>query len=167
MRLTLLIMLISYCPALLAQPSIYQNGVLSIPQGAVQTGDSSVYFENIQLQEQADGSFLPIAAEPRDLVSVETVLVNVMESLPVQVSVDIEGNKSVPCVSLLTPAINYSDGVFTVTLAESELGPAETCIAVIDPFSTSVELDVAGLAAGDYLVRVNGVEQSFTLANDN
>lgn len=167
MRLSLLATLMAFCPALLAQPSIYQDGVLSIPQGAVQSGDSSVYFENIQLQEQADGSFMPIAAEPRDLVSVETVQVNVMESLPVQVTVDIEGNKSVPCVSLLTPAVNYSDGVFTVTLAESQLGPAETCIAVIEPFSTNVELDVEGLAAGDYLVRVNGVEQAFTLASDN
>lgn len=167
MRLSILVLMALVCPLVSAQPSHYQDQVLTIPQGVVVTGDTTAYYENIELQEQADGSFLPMAAEPRNLVAVESVVANVMESLPVQVALDIQGNKSVPCVELLTPAVVYKQGVFTVSLAESKLGPEETCISVIDPFSTTVDLDVEGLDAGTYTVRVNGVETAFTLDTDN
>lgn len=167
MRILMFALMALVCPLVSAQPSTYQDQVLSIPQGVVVTGDNTAYYENIELQEQADGSFLPIAAEPRSLVAVESVVANVMESLPVQVTLDIQGNKSVPCVELLTPAVTYKQGVFTVTLAESSLGPGETCISVIDPFSTTVPLDVEGLDAGTYTVRVNGIETAFTLDMDN
>lgn len=163
MRFSVLALMALVCPLVSAQPSTYQDQVLTIPQGVVVTGDNTAYYENIQLQEQANGSFLPMAAEPRNLVSVESVEVKVMESLPVQVSLDIQGYKSVPCVELLTPAVVYKEAVFTVTLAESSLGPDETCVTVIEPFSTTVPLDVEGLDAGSYVVRVNGVEADFTL----
>lgn len=163
MRRTILGLLAMTASVAVAQPAIYQNQTLRIPQGAVTLGEETAYYENIELQDDGSGNFTVTAAEPRSLVSVDSVMVNVMESLPVQVSLTIEGNKSVPCVDLLTPAVSYADGHFTVALAESQLGPAETCIAVLDPFSTTIDLDVAELPAGSYSVSVNGVSANFTL----
>ena len=54
-----------------------------------------------------------------------------------------------------------------VVLAETKLGPAESCIAVTDPFETSVTLDVLDLPAGTYTVKVNGVTAEFTIDMDN
>ena len=129
----------------LAQPALYKDEVLTIPQGAVVDGSETTYFENIQLQTNDQGNFVLIAADPRALVAVDSVEAMVVESLSVQVSVAVSGNKSVPCVDLLTPLVAYADNSFVVTLAESALGPAETCITVLEPFETSVALDVEGL----------------------
>jgi len=154
-------------PLLAAQPAIYQNQVLSIPQGAVLGDGEPVYFENIELVSDAQGRFTVADAEQRPLVSISELSISIMESLPMQVSVNVSGNKSVPCVELLTPAVAATNGGFTVTLAESVLGPAETCIAVIEPFETTVSLPVSGLAAGTYTVNVNGMTTEFTLESDN
>jgi len=69
----------------------------------------------------------------------------------------------VPCTKLLEPAVFVESGGFTIALAESKLGIAETCIAVIDPFETSIVLDISDLASGSYFVSVNGVAGEFTL----
>lgn len=78
-----------------------------------------------------------------------------------------EGYLGTPCQNLLSPAVSYADGVFTVVLAQSNLGPAEICIAMIEPFTKSVSLDVEGLPAGTYEVIVNGVSAEFTFDSDN
>ena len=90
-----------------------------------------------------------------------------MESFPLQVSLSVSGFLSVPCVELLGPAVSYTEGLFQVVLAESTMGPAETCIAVIEPFETRVPLEVAGLPAGTYTVDVNGQQAEFTFDMDN
>ena len=167
MRLSIFLGLLVLSPLSLAQPAVYQDLTLTIPQGAVVTDGQVAYYENIQMGITADGDFQALSVEERSLVHIEDVAVNVMESLPVQVSLTVTGNKSVPCVNLLTPAVAYDDGVFTVVLAESELGPEESCIALVTPFETEVDLDVEGLVAGDYTVRVNDIETTFTLTADN
>lgn len=153
--------------AALAQPAIYQHQTLRIPQGAVIGDGDPVYYENIELEADALGRLIVTAAEERPLVSVSELSISIMESLPVQVSVNVSGNKSVPCVELLTPAVAVTGDGFTVTLAESVLGPDETCIAVLEPFETSVSLPVEGLGAGTYSVTVNGMQTEFTLESDN
>lgn len=151
----------------LAQPALYKDQVLTIPQGAVMDGTGTTYFESIQLQENDQGNFVLVAAEERSLATVESLDVQVMESLPLQVSVSVAGYTPTPCNKLLTPAVLYKDNSFTVALAYSSLGPAESCIAVIEPFETSVALDVEGLLAGTYTVTVNGQQTEFTLQVDN
>ncbi len=148
---------------LVAQPAIFNNSILSIPQGAAIVNGEPSYYNNIQLISDIEGNFTLLAAQQSNLVSVDTVVVTVLQSFPVQVSVIVAGNKSVPCVQLQTPAVVRNGSVFTVILAETTLGPAESCIAVLDPFETSIPLDVAGLAAGSYKVSVNGVEAEFSL----
>ena len=155
------------CSIVNAQPAIYQDGVLSIPQGAVIAGDDPAYYTDIQLADDGAGNFQLLAAQPNNLVSIDSVDVLILESFPLQVQLRVSGNKSVPCVELLTPAVSRKDNVFTVVLAESTLGPEQSCIAVIDPFEIIISLDVLGLAAGTYVVRVNGVTAEFTFNADN
>ncbi len=153
--------------SLFGQPAIYQDNLLTIPQAAAIDADSTVYYTNIQLSDDGNGNFKLIAAQSRNLVTVNSVQVLILESFPVQVIVAVSGSKSVPCVELETPAVSRKGNLFTVVLAETQLGPAETCIAMIDPFEASVTLDVFGLEAGTYTVRINGIEADFALAVDN
>ncbi len=146
-----------------AQPATYENSVLSIPQGAALVDGVPTYYNDIQLVSDIEGNFTVTAAEKRNLVAVDSVVVNVAESLPVQVSVTVAGNKSIPCVNLQTPAIFRNQTEFTIALAETVLGPAESCIAVLEPFETTIALDVEGLASDDYTVKVNGVIAEFSL----
>lgn len=150
-----------------AQPAIFSDGVLTVPQAAVLKEDGIDYYSDVQLLAGSDGRFEVLAAQQQPLVTVDDIVINVMESFPVQVSVTVSGNKSVPCVNLLEPAITRQNNSFVIALAESTLGPAETCIAVIDPFETTIDLEVQGLAAGTYTVDVNGVNAEFTLSADN
>ncbi|MEQ8315459.1 MAG: hypothetical protein RL839_08350 [Gammaproteobacteria bacterium] len=152
---------------MVAQPATFEDGILTIPHAALIDGMSPVYYSNVQLSSNADGSLSVVAGEPQNLVTVDSVEVMIMESFPVQVSLAVSGNKSVPCVELLPAAVSRSGNQFSVVMAESVLGPAESCIAVIDPFEQSVSLDVEGLPAGTYNVDVNGVSAEFTLDMDN
>lgn len=151
----------------LAQPALLRDNTLTIHQAASLDGDSPVYYANVQLSANADGSLTVVGGEQQNLVTVDTVQIMIMESMPVQVSAAVSGNKSVPCVNLLPAAVSRKDSVFTVVMAETVLGPAESCIAVLEPFETSISLDVLGLAAGTYTVIVNGVSAEFTLDSDN
>lgn len=146
-----------------AQPATFENGIFNIPQGAAIVDGEPLYFNDIQLLGDSEGNFTLLAAQESNLVSVNSVVVNIAESFPVQVSLTVTGNKSIPCVDLQNPAIFRNESTFTVALAETTLGPAETCIAVLDPFETNIALDVAGLDSGTYIVIVNGVETSFNL----
>lgn len=151
----------------LSQTATYQDDVFTIPQGAVLDPDNLSYYNDIQLSDNGDGSFQLVNAQNANLVNVDSFIINVMESFPVQVSVTVSGYKSVPCVELQTPAIGRQDNQFIVVLAETTLGPAESCIAVIDPFETTFSLNVEGLSAGTYSVNVNGVSNEFTLDTNN
>jgi len=151
-----------------AQTAVYQDGMLTVPNIAVIEESGVKYYSDVQLQLQPDGNFKLMTVQPQQsLVTVDSVVANVSGALSVQVSLTVSGNKSVPCVSLLEPAIARSGSTFIVALAESTMGPAETCIAMIDPFETTINLNVSGLSAGSYDVDVNGVKTSFVLATDN
>lgn len=151
----------------LAQPATFNESILTIPQAVLIDADNPVYYRNVQLNDNGDGTLSVVAGEPQNLVYVDTVQVLLMESFPLQVSLSVSGNLSVPCVELLPAAVARKGNTFTVVLAETVLGPAESCIAVLEPFSTTVSLDVLGLAAGTYSVNVNGVETEFTFEKDN
>ena len=151
----------------LAQPATFEESMLTIPQAALIDSDNPVYYRDVQLTDNGDGTLSVVGGEQQNLVYVDSVEVVIMESFPVQVNLSVSGNLSVPCVELLPAAVGRKENTFTVVLAETVLGPAETCIAVLEPFSTSVSLDVRGLEAGTYVVNVNGVETGFTLDMDN
>ena len=149
-----------------AKPAIYQNQSLEIPQAVALRQDGPAYFADVKLSTNPDGS-LSVDATLQNLVMVDSAEVLLLESFPVQVSIKVAGNKSVPCVELQPVAVSREGDLFTVVIAETSLGPAETCIAVLDPFELSVALDMLGLSAGTYRVNVNGTEAQFSLDVDN
>ena len=155
--------LCSASPLGITQPATFENNVLSIPQVATLINGEALYYNDIRLVIDNEGNFTLLGAQKSPLVNVESMIVNIAESLPVQVSLFVTGNKSVPCVNLQTPAIFRDGSSFTIALAETSLGPAESCIAVLDPFETTIPLDITGLNSGIYTVNVNGVESSFSL----
>jgi len=150
-----------------ADPAVSSSGTMTIPEGAVISDSEAAYYTDITMAYDGNGALVITGADVMPLVSVESIDIQVMESFPVQVSASVNGYLSVPCVNLLSPAVNFSDNTFRVVMAQSKLGPAETCIAVTEPFAESLSLDVLNLPAGTYTVDVNGVISEFTLESDN
>ena len=149
-----------------AQPSFYRDGTMTVPTGAVITANKQAYYSDIVLSADSSGKLNLVSATRLPLVAVDSVTATVSSELDGTVTLNITGNKSVPCVVLKAAAVSRKDATYTVLLAETLLGPAESCIAVLDPFDTNVTLDAKGLAAGTYEVLVNGVQASFELSAD-
>ncbi len=168
MKPFLLIFFLIISQVVMGQPATLQGNVLTIPQGAVIDSNNPTYFTDIQLNYNGNSTFTLVDAQAANLVVVDSVQIAILESFPVQINLTLTGNKSVPCVELLPPAISKQDSLFVIVLAETQLGTGESCITVIDPFETTFALDVLGLPAGTYTVRVNGqIEDTFTLEVDN
>lgn len=154
--------------SVLADTAIYRDDKLMIPSGAVINASGQFYYKDIVLQADANGRLKVVAASKRPLVCVDSVNATVVETQDDRsVEIAIAGNKSVPCVSLEEVAISRKDNVFTVLVAETVMGPAESCIAIVSPFDINVPLDVTGLPAGTYKVVANGEEASFVLTKDD
>lgn len=150
-----------------ADPAVYRDSVMTIDSGVLINGSIQQYYTDIVLTTEANGRLRIVSANQLPLVHVDEASTLVTESSTERsVSVNVAGYKSVPCVALAEPAVSYKNKVFTVLLAETLMGPAESCIAIIDPFETAVALDVTELEAGTYDVMVNGEHTSFTLTGD-
>lgn len=147
----------------LAQPAILEDGVLTIDHGVILGEGGNLFYKNIHLQVEDANRFSVLAAEPRNLAGVEKLTVQIQESQPAQVTVLVDGYVSMSCLALEEPAQRRVDKVFEVFLAETPLPSGVACAQVIKPFQQSLALDTAGLPAGAYTVRVNGVEAGFTL----
>jgi hypothetical protein len=97
-----------------------------------------------------------------DTVSVEQVSVQVLQSYPVAVSVTARGELPDAC-ALVDRVEQRREGDLLeihLTLARQ---PDARCAPTPTLFETVFALDVAGLSAGRYTVRVDGVEDSFEL----
>lgn len=101
----------------------------------------------------------------RDAV-ITGVQVVLMESWPLQASVQIDGELGDGCTEL-EPITTKRDGdTFIVTVKTTR--PADAvCTMELRLFSEPVMLDILGLEAGTYTVDVNGVTDTFTLDQDN
>jgi hypothetical protein len=99
-------------------------------------------------------------------VFVDEILINLMESFPVQVSMTVLGNLSDGCVQLnqLTPVYNSGNWLIRI---DAERDPELICASVLVPFEESVSLDVEGFAAGTYTVTAGDKTATFTLDMDN
>jgi hypothetical protein len=99
---------------------------------------------------------------------IESVEVLVLESFPVQVNVKISGYLPTPCHKLGAISTSRPDAnTFQIDVPMSLPSPDQVCIEVIEPFEQTVSLDVAGLKAGTYTVKVNDITEQFTLDVDN
>jgi inhibitor of cysteine peptidase len=105
------------------------------------------------------GSGSPTAARETDRLTVESVQVRIMESFPVQVSAQVKGYLRDGCETLAGTTQSRSGNTVTVTIAtDREMGRA--CIQVLAQVEENVRLD-GPFPSGTYLVRVNGIEQTF------
>ena len=90
-----------------------------------------------------------------------------MESFPLQVNVIITGNLPDGCTSIVgSRAIKIDENVFEIHVYTERMIDA-LCTQALVPFEENVKLDVYGLDAGTYLVKVNDLSESFTFDMDN
>jgi len=146
-----------------AAPAVYQDQVLTISEAVVIRDNGSTYFKNARFEPNANGTWRFVDATQRPLVGIEEVTVVSSATVPPTVEVTVEGYKSVPCVELEPLGMSRTNDTFHVVIAETVMGPAESCIAMIEPFTHSFELDTFGLEAGVYKLNVNGKETEFDL----
>ena len=99
-------------------------------------------------------------------VYINQVEILLMESMPVQVAVQITGDLPDGCSELEEPEVIHQENVFLVTLTARRPNDVD-CTEALVPFDLQVSLDVFGLPAGDYIVDVIGTTRTFNLAVDN
>jgi hypothetical protein len=91
-------------------------------------------------------------------VQIESVDVQLAESFPVQVFVEISGYLPDPCWEPQVPVVQQDGDRFEIEIM-AERDPDEVCPQVIEDYSETVAL--GSMDPGAYVVIVNGVEQSF------
>lgn len=100
------------------------------------------------------------------VASVDNVQVLIMESFPVQVSVEVTGFLPDGCTNIDNVNTTKDGDTFYVKIGT--IRPRDAlCTQALVPFTKSVPLDVYGLKKGVYNVDVNGKTASFELSVDN
>ncbi|RZN42917.1 MAG: hypothetical protein EF813_00940 [Methanosarcinales archaeon] len=101
-----------------------------------------------------------------NLANVNTVEIMLLESFPVRINVVARGEHSDSCTKVNKITTRREENTFVVTINTAR--PADAmCAQVITPYEEVVTLDVVGLKAGVYTVKVNGIQDTFELQIDN
>lgn len=111
---------------------------------------------------EAEAVTLPVRA----VADVESVLVNMSDTFPVDVEVIARGMLPDGCTTIdtVTQAQQGSEFLITITTFRD---PDELCTQALVPFEETISLNVLDLPAASYRVTVNGNTVSFTLSQDN
>ncbi|MCC7576997.1 MAG: hypothetical protein KK926_09220 [Methanomethylovorans sp.] len=122
--------------------------------------------------ENTSGNQTPSPGEDNEegfmigVASVDNVQVLIMESFPVQVSVEATGYLPDGCTDIGNVTTTKDGNTFYVEIGT--IRPRDAlCTQALVPFTRSVPLDVYGLEKGVYNVDVNGKTASFELSADN
>lgn len=94
------------------------------------------------------------------------VQIQMMESWPLQASVQIDGELGDGCTEL-EPITTEREGDTFIINVQTARPAGAACTLELRFFSETVPLDIEGLEAGTYTVDVNGVTETFTLDQDN
>jgi hypothetical protein len=102
----------------------------------------------------------------RAVAEVESVLVNMGDTFPMDVDVIARGVLPDGCTDIetITQAQEGTEFLITITTLRQ---PDDLCSQAQVPFEETIALDVLDLPAGSYRVTVNGNTVSFTLSQDN
>ncbi len=146
-----------------ADAPLFRDGTLKIPAVVSLQGDEVAYYGDVTLELTDGQEFRLREASPRTLATIDAMSVTVVETLPTSVELELSGVFSDPCVHLEPISVSRNGNDFHVVVAEVPPDPAALCIAQVVPFDVTVSLDVTGLAAGNYLVHVNGDVIDFDL----
>jgi hypothetical protein len=96
------------------------------------------------------------------VASVDAVDVRILESFPVQVQVAFRGTLANPCVFIRNLRQIREGNTFRIGI-ETSTYPDRICTQVLAPFEQVLALEVTGLPAGTYEVRVGNVVTPFQL----
>jgi hypothetical protein len=80
----------------------------------------------------------------------------IMESYPVQISLQISGNLPTPCHSFHSEVAAPDDENRIQVTVWSEADPAAMCAQVLEPFEEGVSIPMTGQPDGTYSVWLNG-----------
>ena len=81
-----------------AEPAVYRDGSMKVPQAAVIRSNENSYYTDVTLGFGSDGTLQVTGATLNYLVGVDTVEAQVTQTLATQeVSLAVSGNLSVPC----------------------------------------------------------------------
>lgn len=111
----------------------------------------------------------PLAAKPIDgslFVSIESLRIDVMASLPVQVSATVSGALLNGCVALDGITSSRQGNLFTLHVEATHSGD-DACPTATTPFEERVALEINGLPAGTYTVIADDIRRDFILDVDN
>lgn len=100
-------------------------------------------------------------------VYLDSMTVNMMESLPVQVSVTLIGNLPDSCTKIQNIDSSRDGDVFSLELNTHRPNGKTVCAQVLTPFEETVLLEVQGLPAGEYSVVAGDLTENFILEVDN
>ncbi len=95
---------------------------------------------------------------------VERIQIVMFESFPVQVNVIVSGHFPDNCTTIdeITETRNNNSFTLNITTVHEQ-----NCAKVIKPFEEIIPLNVEGLKAGVYTVKVNNISDFFELGVDN
>ena len=98
--------------------------------------------------------------------AVEDIDIMILESFPVQVMLNARGYLPDGCTEIDSVTTSKAGNTFTISI--TTIRPADAiCTQAIVPFEETIPLNVLGLKAGTYDVKVNEVSDSFELQMDN
>ena len=98
---------------------------------------------------------------------VEGLSINLMESFPVQISVNLSGFVPDGCTEIHDIIAEREGDTFKIVIITRRPTGDIACTMAIVPFEETVKLDVEGLSAGTYQVEAGGLRETFTLDVDN
>ena len=96
----------------------------------------------------------------------DSIRLNVLESFPVRVHVIVDGHFADGCTYLGNITQMLEGNVFNIEIT-THRPEDRMCTEALVPFQETIPLEVEGLEKGEYLVRVNNLETSFRLEQDN
>ena len=144
----------------------FENGILTIPR--VDTPEQPGQYENARFSQAPDGRWDLLHAEVGRQAFIDEIEIQILESFPIQVHVRVSGNLPTPCHQLGSIHKRFANYRFEISVNSMLLlKPFETCIQVLEPFQTTIPLDVYGLPKGSYEVIVNDKSTSFEVGIDN
>lgn len=147
-----------------AEPVLFIDNMLRLDDVIVIEGESTRFYQQVQLEPSKDGNFKVVGGLEKSLATITETSVNVLQTTPVQVQLEVSGYMDTPCVQLETAVTRRGD-VFYVVFAQTPLQTLVACAQVIEPFERVVALDVSDLGLGDYTVQVNDERISFRLGS--
>lgn len=97
---------------------------------------------------------------------VESLAVQILESFPVQVQAVVRGQLPDACTFIKSTEVITAGPTFRIHITTARQ-PNQSCAQVLTPFEEIIEINVVGLPAGQYDVRINDLVEPFTLNVDN